>query len=195
MNDSTTGHNGTERRLYQRIDEDIYLEYRVLTDAEYQEAIDDFSQQPEGYFNPINQLQAIAMHSRQTLELIRLKDPLIAEYLVAQDEKIQLLAHAVAQDRVGIPVVPNEYVNISAGGLSFHADTAYPAGSPIEITIVIIPHYLHFYALGQIVYCHETTGTAPEARYRIGVEFKHVHEADREALLKHVTEYQRRDTD
>lgn len=182
---------GDERRHHYRIDDDVYLEYLVLGADEAQSAVGEFESQRDTHFNPLNQLQAITIRNRGLLESIRRQWPDVGHYLTCVDERIQLLAHAIAQDQVGVPIVPNESVNLSAGGLSFASEQPLEPEALLEFSIIIVPSYLHIYALGKVVYCHTQTRTADAAHpYRIGVEFTHLHGADKDALLRHVQDKQ-----
>lgn len=182
---------GDDRRHHYRIDDDVYLEYLVLGPEEAANAVGEFESQRDTHFNPLNQLQAITIRNRGLLESIRQQWPDVGQYLTCVDERIQLLAHAIAQDQVGVPIVPNESVNISAGGLSFASEQPLEPEARLEFSIIIVPSYLHIYALGKVVYCHTQVRTADAAYpYRIGVEFTHLQSADRDALLRHVQDKQ-----
>jgi hypothetical protein len=179
-----------ERRSHFRIDDDVYLEYLVLNSEDVDKAITEFQQSKGGHFNPLNQLQAIAIRQRGLLDSIRRDSPAVGAYLASIDERIQLLAHAIAQDQVGVPIVPNESVNLSAGGLSFSSEQPLEPGAAVEFSIIIAPSYIHICALGKVVYCHAEILHHDAYPFRIGIEFTHVHEADRDALLRHVEEKQ-----
>lgn len=179
-----------ERRTYFRVDDDVYLEYLILSGDEIQNAIAEFRSDTHRHFNPLNQLQAITIRNRGVLDKIRTQWPDIGAYLLSIDERIQLLAHAIAQDQVGVPIVPNETVNLSGGGLSFGSEQGLEPGTSVEFSIIIVPSYLHICALGNVVYCRHDGAADPTYPYRIGVEFSHIHDADREALLRHVQEKQ-----
>lgn len=190
MVENSTG-SSDERRHHYRIDDDVYLEYLVLGADEGRDAVGEFEGQRDTHFNPLNQLQAITIRNRGLLESIRQQWPDVGQYLTCVDERIQLLAHAIAQDQVGVPIVPNESVNLSAGGLSFASEQPLEPEALLEFSIIIVPSYLHIYALGKVVYCHTQTCSADSSYpYRIGVEFTHLHSADRDALMRHVQDKQ-----
>ncbi len=176
----------TDRRRFCRVTDDIYLEFLALKETEVESAISEFNDQARQHFNPINQLQAISARSESLLEAINKSNPELAEYLATIEERLQLLAHAVAQDQVGVPIVPNESVNISAGGLSFSCEHPLDVGSLIEFSIIIAPSYLHISALGAVVYCRRDETNDPTYPYRIGAEFSHIHDDDRDALNQHI---------
>lgn len=185
---NSTANSASERRSYYRADDDVYLEYLVLNSSEVANAIDEFRNDTRGHFNPLNQLHAIGIRNRPLLDEITRENPAIGAYLVSIDERIQLLAHAIAQDQAGVPIVPNESVNISGGGIAFGSDLAIPSDSCLEFSIIIVPSYLHIYALGKVVYCGHNKNGNDALPYRIGVEFTHIHDADRDALIRHVSE-------
>lgn len=175
-----------ERRRHERVLDEVYLEYIVIDHDAVEGAIHEFLDSPTGHFNPLNQLQAISIQSQAILEKIRETYPMIGDYLVTIDERIQLLCHAVAQDQVGVPIAPNENISLSAGGISFTSEDEVAPNTVLEFSIIVIPAYLHIAALGKVVYCRPES---PESnrKLKIGVEFTHIHEADRHALERHIT--------
>jgi len=189
------GTSNIDRRSFVRIHDDIYLDYLVLGEDLVESAIQEFNQQSNNHFNPINQLQAISMSSQPLLEKAKQSAPELAEYLVSIEERIQLLSQAIIQDQVGTPVVPNEKVSLSAGGLSFNSQLAHESGTLIEISIIITSSYLHVSALGAVVYCRREEDEKNEKfPFRIGVEFSHIHEPDREALSCHIDKHPKEET-
>lgn len=187
MSDATIN-SASERRSYYRTDDDVYLEYLVLNSSEVANAIEEFSNDTRSHFNPLNQLHAIGIRNRPLLEAITREQPTLGAYLVSIDERLQLLAHAIAQDQAGVPIVPNENVNISGGGIAFGSDLAIPSDSCLEFSIIVVPSYLHIYALGKVVYCGHNKNNDATSPYRIGVAFTHIHDGDRDALVQHVSE-------
>lgn len=175
-----------ERRRHERILDEVYLEYVVIDEGSVAGAIREFLDSPTGHFNPLNQLQAISIQSQAILGEIREKYPLIGDYLITVDERIQLLCHAVAQDQVGVPIAPNENISLSAGGISFTSEDELALNAVLEFSIIVIPAYLHIAALGKVVYCRPESPDS-NRKLRIGVEFTHIHEADRHALARHIT--------
>mgnify|MGYP000524715886 CR=1 FL=1 len=175
-----------ERRRHERILDEVYLEYIVIDQDAVEGAIHEFLDSPTGHFNPLNQLQAISIQSQAILGKIREAYPLIGDYLVTIDERIQLLCHAVAQDQVGVPIAPNENISLSAGGISFTSEDEVAPNTVLEFSIIVIPAYLHIAALGKVVYCRPESPDSNRKR-KIGVEFTHIHEADRHALERHIT--------
>ncbi|TPW10338.1 MAG: hypothetical protein FD130_2252 [Halothiobacillaceae bacterium] len=129
----------SERRRFCRANDEVYLEYLVLEETEVAKAINEFNSQSQHHFNPLNQLQAITAKSQQLLGSLREQSPQTADYLQTVEERLQLLAHAIAQDQVGVPIEPNESVNLSAGGLSFSSEIALESGRVVEFSIIIAP--------------------------------------------------------
>lgn len=176
----------TDRRRFCRVNDDIYLEFLVLKESEVETAIAEYNHPARRHFNPINQLQAISARSEKLLDAIGQANPALGAYLATIEERLQLLAHAVAQDQAGVPIEPNENVNISAGGLSFSSEEAIDVGTLIEFSIIIAASYLHISALGAVVYCRRNDASDAAYPYRIGVEFSHLHQSDKEALIQHI---------
>ena len=56
----------------------------------------------------------------------------------------------------------------------------------LEMQIVLLPEYVHVYAIGKTVSCSRPADMPPEYTCRIACEFILIRDEDREAIIQHV---------
>lgn len=178
-----------ERRKFFRIDDDIYLEYRRLEEEEYQQRL----KQPAGARHDSSglalQLHSLTTQSSNILSQIRKRDPDIGQYLAIIDRKLELLSRALLGSQLGNISGPNTHVNLSGNGIAFLSAEALPRDSKLELRLMLFPGNTVINALGRVVHCLTGRPTIPQP-YRIGVEFTHIAEIARDALVRHTLELQ-----
>lgn len=181
------GHN--ERREYFRIGDEIFLDYRVLPEDEYR-VLREQSLEHRGKTADLPlQLHALTAQGSNILAAIRKTQPDIAQYLALLEKKVELLTRAVAGSQEELQVTPNSPVNLSGGGLSFHSATALAVKVPLELRLILFPHHLFIHCLGEVVHC-ETVSGVPGKPYHLGIDFTHISEMARDAIVRHTLELQ-----
>jgi hypothetical protein len=182
-----------ERRRFFRIDDEIYMEYRQLAESEYQQRL----QQPPGVRQDSSalalQLHSLTTQSSSILSQIRKRDPDVGQYLAIIDRKLELLSRALLGSQLGSQLGqisgPNSKVNLSGNGIAFFSAEPLDAGSKLEMRLMLFPGHTMLTTLGRVVHCNTVQGGVPQP-YRIGVEFTHIEEMAREALVRHTLELQ-----
>ena len=177
--------DGSERRQYFRIDDDVYFDYRVLDEAEYRAIAAYPPEQREGVDSMVAQLRELSVQGGNMLATIRKTDPELAQYLALLERKVDLVTRLLESERFKHDA-PNTRINISAGGVGFYSAAPLEAGSPLELRVIFFPSYLALHAYGRVVYSRPRKGTDPEQAYRIGVKFTLLAEVEREALVRHI---------
>jgi hypothetical protein len=178
-----------ERRQFFRIDDEVYLEYRLLDEESYRQRLQMPVSRQEGEADLALQLQSLSSQSSSLLAMIRKREPEIGQYLSIVDRKLELLAQAVLGRQANLLHVPNHRVDISGNGLAFFADKALETGSRLELHLMLFPSHTMINALGKVVYCTAVPSGKPKP-YRIGVEFTLLAEIARDALIRHTLELQ-----
>ncbi len=186
-------HNG-ERREFFRIDDDIYLDYRPLTEEDYRERLAIALQEPQPEADNVGlQLQALTAQAGTVLAQIRKRDSEIGQYLALIDRKIELLGRALIGSQIGAQIDgvlnPNAHVNLSGGGLAFHAPTGLQPDVKLELKLLLFPAHIFIHCIGRVVYCRHD-GPDSAKPYRLGVEFTRISEIARDALVRHTLELQ-----
>ncbi|GAB4302110.1 MAG: hypothetical protein Kow0096_23410 [Thiohalomonadaceae bacterium] len=180
---------GEERRRFFRIDDEVYLEYRLLPEEDYQRRL----RQPAGSRQDTSalalQLHGLTSQSSSLLAQIRKRDPEVGQYLAIIDRKVELLGRALLGSQLGHISGPNHKVNLSGNGIAFFSAEPLASDSKLELRLMLFPGHTVINTLGRVVHCNVVPGGAPQP-YRIGVEFTHLAEMGRDALVRHTLELQ-----
>ena len=174
-----------ERREFFRIDDSILVSWRLIGAPDRSHGNTGLECMPEESFTIITRLQAVSRHLSGSLHRIEHRDPDVAEYLKALDEKITLLAQNFLADEVGITGQAAKSVNLSAGGLALDSRESLQVGDQVELKLLLLPSYTGVVALGEVIRITQTTET-PDHPYRLHINFTHIRDSDRDALIGHI---------
>ena len=141
-----------------------------------------------GSFTVMSSLSAITAQMGMGLRRIENRDPDLAAYLRAIDQKIEVIGRAfIAQEpeAVAQQAVP---ANLSAGGICVGVDETYEPGDAVELRMLLFPSFTGLMIYGTVVseepaHDEESAGGRP---YLVRIEFTHIREPDRELLIKHL---------
>lgn len=188
MVDVRTGQR-SERREYFRIDDEVYLELKSLSEREYQA----LATQPLEHLGtaaelPL-QLSALNAQSHNLLASIRKTHPDIAQYLALLEKKTELVLRAVVGSQSELQTTPNMRVNLSGGGLAFHSAHPLSPGSGLELQLMLFPSHLFIHCLGTVVHCDSVAAISGKS-YHIGIDFTHISQIARDAIVRHTLELQ-----
>lgn len=179
-----------ERREFFRIDDNIYLDYQLVTEEVYRERIAAPSAEPQQEADNVGlQLQALTAQAGTMLAQIRKRDPEVGQYLALLDRKLELIGRALIGNQIGGVLSPNVQVNLSGGGIAFHTLNCLQPDTKLELKLLLFPTHIFIHCLGRVIYCrHDGSNTATP--YRVGVEFTRISEIARDALVRHTLELQ-----
>ncbi|MGF1615529.1 MAG: PilZ domain-containing protein [Gammaproteobacteria bacterium] len=184
----TGGDPASERRRYFRIRDQVALKYQAISEPEYAEGLRDILESPPGLMSLANTFAVNTRHMAPTLRRIREFHPELCRYLGMVNEKLDLLARAFSIAESDMAGWPTQTVCLSAGGISFEAQTPIGVGTHAKATLVMFPSLVQVIALGKVVRCRPIAqGTV---QYRIGFEFTQINEADRELIIQHIVQRQ-----
>ncbi|PKM46588.1 MAG: hypothetical protein CVV05_02615 [Gammaproteobacteria bacterium HGW-Gammaproteobacteria-1] len=189
MSPATPGAPQPERRKFFRIDDDIYLEYRRLDEEDYQQRLTQPPGARQDSAGLALQLHSLTTQSSNILSQIRKRDPDIGQYLAIIDRKLELLTRALLGSQLGNISGPNTHVNLSGNGIAFLSGEALERDCKLELRLMLFPGNTVVNSLGRVIHC--LSGRSGAALpYRIGVEFTHLAEIARDALVRHTLELQ-----
>lgn len=177
-----------ERRNYFRIEDSVYLEYRVL--AEGEAPAEEAERQWPERLKVLNELSTVSRQANAMLAKLRDFYPDITQLLVVLNQKVDLLVALVMSDEMADPVRPNRLVNISAGGVEFHSQSPIEAGRIVEVRLILFPSYTAMLLYGEVVRCEQHPDKDPESPYWVALEFTYIRDAQRDAIVRHVTDRQ-----
>lgn len=187
---STASSEGGDRRRFYRIPDEVALKYRVLGEEELERALRRLEL---GYPDRIRLASSFATISAQMhhhLEPLRRALPEVAGYLEGLNEKLDLLIQLMAAAEADLGDQPTHDVDLSASGISFSSEQPIAPGSVLELKLLMFPSYLCILCFGTVVHCDPLPGEDSGFPYRLGVEFTHIRDTDRELIVQHVTRRQ-----
>jgi hypothetical protein len=177
--------NQDERREFFRIDDSILVSWRLIGAQQSSHGNTGLEQMPDESFTIITRLQAVTRQLSGSLHRIEQRDPDVADYLKALDEKITLLAQNFLADEIGVSGQAARSVNLSAGGLALDSREALQVGDQVEIKLLLLPSYTGVVALGEVIRISRTVESHDHA-YRLHINFTHIRDSDRDALIGHI---------
>lgn len=179
-----------ERRSYFRIDDTVRLSIARVPEGELTERLERLDLDLAGNFTVMSSLAAITAQMTVGLRRIENRDPDLAAYLRAIDQKIEVIGRAfIAQESelIAERAIP---VNLSAGGMSVGTEEAFPAGTPLEIRMLLFPSFTGLMIYGTVVETCQVKeapdGVMGRYRHLARIEFTHIREQDREILIRHL---------
>ena len=179
-----------DRRSYFRIDDAIRLSLRPVPEEELDDRLDRLEHDLVGNFTVMSSLSAITSQMTMGLRRIENRDPDLAAYLRAIDQKIEVIGRAfIAQESEAVSeaAVP---VNLSAGGMCVGVDEPYDAGTELEIRMLLFPSFNGLMIYGTVVSSAPADPNDEDHdgryKYTVRIEFTHIREQDRELLIRHL---------
>ncbi len=177
--------NDEERRRFFRINDLIHLSYRVVAAQDLPETLEQLEHSVADSFSVIPNLNALSQQMAPCLHKIEQSDPDVANYLRSIDQKIEMLGRAISAKDSGITDQPARSVNLSAGGLAVRAAEAVAEGATLEIKMLLLPSFTGILTYGSVVACEPMDGDE-EYGYCLRVDFSHMRDVDRDALIRHL---------
>ena len=177
-------------RSYFRIDDDVILEYRLLSEGEIGHQRMASTLAGPSLQTLVNYVEAARARSRGLIERIREEDESLGEYLVHLAHILELLVrHFAGAEHEDTRHVLKQ-VNLSGSGIAFHLDDALPVGGHLVIGITFLPSYLFIQTLGSVVRCDKTGDADAPDPYEVGVKFLSLDDTVRDLLVSHVLDKQ-----
>lgn len=174
------------RRQAVRVKDRILLSSRKLEEDRYNTIA-------QNYHNGIslyNQKEvgeiAIYLGSQASLARIREKDEDIANVLQHLDAKLSRILAAVSKEPSPIDTLLAQEVSLSGTGLAFSSKQQFKASDLIELHLVLLPEFLHIYAVAKAISAEKVSAAEAEFNFRVGCEFMLIMEEDRETLIQHL---------
>jgi hypothetical protein len=184
--------SGVDRRSFFRIDDTVRLSLRQVPAEEIEQRLDRLDHDLAGNFTVMSSLAAITAQMTMGLRRIENRDPDLAAYLRAIDQKIEVIGRAfLAQEpeAVSEQAVP---VNLSAGGMCVGVGEPYEVGAQLEVRMLLFPSFTGLMIYGSVVGSEPVPPDVTEEtgykgyRHLARIEFTHIREQDRELLIRHL---------
>ena len=172
-----------ERRRYYRIDEQVMIGLAQIDASEIDARLEDFwsNEQVFSIRNDYNHQIARHLSDRRKIEK---KMPELGRYLSVLEQQIDRLTSKIMADDDEQMMVSKDS-NLSAQGISYY-DTEEPQqGNLAELKLKLLPSGLRLVIIARVVLV-ETDSDQGQGEFKISLDFEHLHEADREILIKHI---------
>ncbi|MEJ2395934.1 MAG: PilZ domain-containing protein [Candidatus Thiodiazotropha sp.] len=173
-----------ERREFFRIDDSIRVNYRVIDASSVPVDIDE--RVSNDRFSVMTRLQGISQHLSAAFHRIEQRDPDVADYLKALDEKINLLGQSFLAEEKELLGQPSQSVNLSAGGLAMDVAEQLATGDRVEIKLLLLPSYTGVLAYGEVVAVDDNPQPDDGYPYHVRINFTLIRNIDQDALIRHI---------
>ncbi len=179
-----------DRRRFFRIEDRVCLQTRTINPAELDAKLEEFWSNRH-QLSAHNEFNSRLDEQLADLHAIQNKMPELARYLNVMQEQIDRLSEKLLPEQKAIGGKEIR-VNMSAQGISFITDELFKPVDIVELSLKLQPsrQAMTIFARVVLVEDHEdndeTDETDEYGQYRVSMDFEHIHEADRETLVKHV---------
>lgn len=170
-----------ERRRFFRIEDIVSLKAEVIDEQQLPERLESFWNN-QHQFSIRNEFNYRLEQHQADLKTISLKMPELGRYLSMLQQQLDILTDKILQDEDKF-TEQEKNVNLSAQGISFLSDEAASVGEIVELHLKLNPGKQKIVVFTRVVNCEPME---ENGQYKIALDFEHIHEADREILVKHV---------
>lgn len=167
-----------ERREFFRISDRVSLSVRTLD-----EEIDPVSR---GAAILATSFDDMTRDVTRQLEMSRSEHPVLTMYLDTLNTKLDRIANWLALREMELPAEPTHAVDISACGIGFVTDRAYPIKSTVELRLLLFPDHMSLVINATV----SRSDARADGQFDTGLSFADVAEADRDRLAGHVARCQ-----
>jgi hypothetical protein len=171
-----------ERRRFFRIDDVVGLKTEVIDNSDVESRLAGF-QQGQHPFSLRNDFNYKLEQHQADLKMIKRKMPEVGRYLEVLQQQLDIVTDKLLSDEDTFTEVETQ-VNLSAQGIAFYSDEAVQTGDIVELHLKLLPGRQKIVVFAKVVHC-ESSNDHP-GKFKIALDFEHIHEADREILVKHV---------
>ena len=171
-----------ERRRFFRIEDIVGLKTQVIEKHDYEKKLDSFWND-QHQFSIRNEFNYKLDQHQADLQQIKNKMPELGRYLSVLQEQLDLLTSRMLDNDDSF-ITRETTVNISAQGISFLSDEHVQPDDIIELNLLLLPSQQKIVVFAKVIECHQDENTP--GQYNISLDFEHIHDADRELLVKHV---------
>lgn len=170
----------TERRRYFRIEDEVSLACRLIEADKLDATLNDFWQNEHEHSIRNNYNFQIEQHIAD-FHKIQNKNPELARYLEVLEKQIDRITDKLIGDEFDQSLTTCE-ASLSAQGIAFEQENAFADDSLIELSLKLLPSGLRLVIIARVV----QSEPVDDGRHKLSLDFEHLHEADRELLIKHI---------
>lgn len=170
----------TERRDFFRINDEIFLDFEVISNHEYKSAPAVLQSLNDSSFSLSADFATLNNNIHPVLNNITQLHPDIAQYLQFLNQKIDSLGHQLLIKETSFDETRTIKANLSASGIMFETVTALETEQLLRLELVLLPEMIGILIFGKIISVKEVKDLK-----QVAVEFEHIRFEDQELMIKH----------
>lgn len=171
-----------ERRRETRVNSTLAVVYQRISAREIEADPYDTRFDLPQHFTLRDELNQIDSVQRSQIEALMRENARLGGLIQALNLKIDIIAQAI-EDSLGRMLSPvPQRVNLSPGGLSFHASEPLTPGTYVHLAISNSARNYHIAAMGRVVFCEDEDLEG----FRTGVAFVNIRHHDRQTLARDI---------
>ncbi len=175
-----------ERREYFRIEDEIALDYRLISDAEVDRLLEKIQSRQVDRFTAASSFAATTRQMTHAIHKVQSESPELARCLQAVDQKLNMIAQLFVSEEMELNEQPTREVNLSAGGVAFHARHEIGLDSLLELRMVLFPSLVGILTVSRVIHCERVSNGNRHFPWQVAVVYEHLRESDREHLVRHI---------
>lgn len=178
----SSNNQGSERRQYFRIKNSLFMSYDVLVEGEPDSGPKELSTQSLRSMHLLKELNSMLEDNEifaTSLNEVENKSKAYAESL---GKRITDITQYLVKT-LGVEYSELLEVDLSGGGIRFETERPLEIGQELRLELVLVPEYYDLSTTGQIVDCQSLGASG---LFQIAISFIDIHEADRDAIIRHV---------
>ena len=175
-----------ERREYFRIDDEVALDYRLISPSEAELLREKIKSRVVDRFTVASSFTATSRQMTHVIHKVQNQSPELARCLQAIDQKLNMIAQLFVSEEMDLHEQSTREVNLSAGGISFRSQQKIRIDSLLELRMVLFPSLVGILTVSRAVQCERVNDANLKFPWQISVVYEHLRESDRELLVRHI---------
>ena len=171
--------NENERRRFFRLDDEICLEYDLISEEAYANAENELAQIEQSAFSLSADFATLSFEYNLTLNNIKSTHPDIGQYFDLLNRKLDALSRHLLDDETPCDEATKQLVNISASGIAFDSTKELKDKQPLRLRIILLPEKIGIVVFGRVCFSNKKN------KHRVSVDFEHIRNGDQELMIKH----------
>ena len=179
--------SGAERRRDFRVQDQILLDYEIVSDAEMRGALSNIVLVDSAELNATTTLRRLETDLQDALEVLQKNDKDLARCLDLLNNKINTLVSLIpSAKKTDRALEQREARNcsLSASGIAFTSRESVPMGANLCLRMVVLPNYHHIMAYGEVLRVSDMEEPVDGFTHVVGVRFVHILDRYREILAR-----------
>ena len=175
-----------ERREYFRIDDEVALEYRLISPGEAERVREKIQSRMVDKFTAASSFASTSRQLTQVMHRVQSQSPELARCLQAIDQKLNMIAQLFVSEEINLHEQPTQEVNLSAGGIAFRVQHEIKIDSLLELRMALFPSLLGILTVCRVIQCERLDDGNLKLPWQVAVVYEHLRESDRELLVRHI---------